>query len=557
MEAFDSCGDPGSERCEGRVEASGALGRGRRAFDASAWDAAYAELTAADLELPLSPDDLERLAVSAQLVGRTEESVDLWVRAHHDWTRSGSDVRAARCAFWLALEFLLSGATARFGGWLTRARRLLGEDHSALGYDALLTALDTLFHGDAKAAYAGLDDVVRRSERGGDRDVVTLARLGRGQALIRLGQVAEGMVALDEVMVAVTINEVSPMVAGIAYCAVLLECQATLDVHRAREWTLALSRWCDRQPGLMHYRGQCLVHRSEVLQLQGAWSQALHEAQDACDRLAGQPTAGMAFYQLGEMHRLRGEHGPAEAAFQQASRLGRTPQPGLALLRLAQDDVAAAMTAIRAALAGASDPLGRSPTLGAYVEILLTAGDIRAARAAADELSTIANDTGSPMVEAIAAHAVGAVCLAEGDGEAARIALCAAWQIWRELDAPYGAARTRLLLALAHRRLGDESAAAMEFDAAIWVFRQLGADPDAEHALGLAQPPSLDAVGPLSAREREVLTLVAAGHTNREIATDLFISEHTVRRHLQNIFVKIDVPSRAAATAYALRHGLI
>ncbi len=541
------------------MDTSGSLDRGRKAFEASAWASAYAELTAADVEAPLGPDDLERLAVSAYLIGEEDVSADLWVRAYHEWMESGSDAHAARCAFWLAIGFLLSGAAARYGGWLTRMRRLLDDgdpERAELGYVVVLTALEGMFRGDPEA-YLGFEDAIRRGERTGDSDVVALARLGRGQALVRQGRTAEGMAALDEVMVTVTVGEVSPILAGLAYCAVLLECQATLDVWRAREWTVALSRWCERQPDLVPYRGQCLVHRSEVLQLQGAWPEALREAHEACDRLTGRPAAGLAFYQLGEMHRLRGEHGPAEDAFRQASRSGRVPQPGQALLLLAQGEVTGAATVLRAALDDADSATSRSHLLGAYVEILLAADDVPAARSAADELSVIAADADTAFLHAVSAQATGAVCLGEGDAEAARLALRTAWQAWQALDAPYGAARTRVLLALADRGLGDEESAAMELDAAAWVFRRLGAEPAAERTERLAQSTAASAAGQLSGREREVLALVAAGRTNRQIAGELLISEHTVRRHLQNIFVKIDVPSRAAATAYALRHRLI
>jgi DNA-binding NarL/FixJ family response regulator len=537
-----------------------ALDRGRESFHRRAWADAYSQFSAADREAPLGLPDLELLAASAYLAGDDAASTDAWVRAHQECIQTGDPARAVRCAFWLVLGLVLRGEAAPAGGWLARAQRLAADVEGSVEEACLLlgSAVQLMFAGDPQEAHALYSRAAEIGVRFGDPDVATLARLGEGQTAIMLGRTADGLTLLDEAMVAVAADETSATMTGLVYCAVIETCQEMFDVRRAREWTAALSQWCVSQPELVPYRGQCLVHRAEILQLQGDWPDAIDDAQRACERLAEppHPALGRAFYRRGELHRLRGDYNAAERSYREASRHGQSPHPGLAQLRLAQGQIDAAATTLRQPLNEARDQVTRSNLLGARVEIALAGNNVQTARTAADELARIAADFAAPLLNAVSDHAAGAVLLAEGDPAAALEALRRACTRFQELDAPYDAARVRVHIGLGYRALGDHDTAEMELDAARSVFERLGAAPDLARVEELTGSAASETAAGLTPREVEVLRLVATGKTNRAIAAELFLSEKTVARHVSNIFTKLGVSSRSAATAYAYQHDL-
>lgn len=506
----------------------------------------------------LGPEEHELLAVASGLTEHDQCEV-CWERAHVAWLELGDLRRAARCAFWLGM-FLVDRRrqVAPAMGWLQRGLRLVEEadlDCVERWMFQVPTAMQALSR-DPATAQSMFEEIADAGSRFSDAEVTALARLGLGQARIRLGDVPAGVTLLDEAMAAVLAGDTQPMAAGIIYCGVILECRRAFDVRRAREWTKALSDWCDRQQGLVPFLGQCLVHRSEVAQLGGDWSAAWDEAEAACDRLAdpgGDPLLGMALYQRAELRRLRGEFADAERDYRRAAELGRRAEPGLQLLQLATGNTYEAVTAIRRARADAHGRVQRARILAAFAEIMLAAGHATTARDAVDELSVLADEFTSPVLQATAAHWDAAVLLAEGDLEAALRATTRSEQLWQQVGAPYELACLRLLRADVCEQLEDTATAEVDRSTARSVLESLGATAVLP---GRAAGTGEGAPGGLSSREVEVLRLVARGLTNRQVADELVISEKTVARHLSNIFTKIDVSSRAAATAWAFTNGV-
>jgi DNA-binding CsgD family transcriptional regulator/tetratricopeptide (TPR) repeat protein len=550
------------------------LEKAREAYARQAWRAAREAYAALPQDAPLTLDDFERYAVAAHLLGEEPDSRDALTRGYRRARELRDVTRAARFAFYLGHGMMFTGESAQANGWFGRTRSLLadlGADCVEWGYVMIPVGVGQLAAGDAEAARETFRAAQAIGSRFADASLVAAAGHGHGRALLRLGHVGEGMAVLDEAMVAVAAGDVTPLLVGYIYCGVLEACQEVLDLPRAKEWTAVFSRWCEGQPDLVPYRGPCLVHRVEVMRLRGDWEDALEEARRACDWLslpASPEGPADAFYQLGELCRLRGQAAGAEEAYQRASRLGRTPQPGLALLWLARGQAEEAATAVRRALDESvpEGPLGdwdrmlqqarRAELLSAYVEILLALGDPAAARAGAVELADAAAVLDVLPLRALADRAEGSVLIAERQPRAALAPLRRSWSAWQRLEVPYEAARVRVLIGKACRALGDEQSAAMEFDAARWAFERLGAAPDLARLEEDAHAAGRRAPGGLTPREVEVLRLIAAGETNKGIAAALVISEHTVARHVQNMLQKLGFSSRAGLAAYAAQEGL-
>ena len=539
------------------VDARRALEQGRGAYASHDWQDAFDTLGRANRQQPLGPEDLELLARSAYMLGLDDEYRGALEQAYHAYHDAADALHAARCAWWIGHNLMFLGQSAPARGWFARGQRLLErEDRDSVerGYLLIPTLLERSGEGDFAAAHATAADVAEIGERFGDQDLVALALMEQGHALVRQGRTEEGLGLVDETMVAVTAGELSPVVAGIVYCNTIAFCRDVYELRRAREWTEALTRWCLQQPEMVAHKGLCLVHRAEIMTLGGAWRDALEEARRVGDQFTqgvlNQRALGHAAYRQAEVYRLQGQFDDAEAAFREASRFGHDPQPGLALMRLAQGRGDAAAAAIRRAVSETSLPLQRVALLPACVEILIATGNVSEARAACDELDAIASRQGSEALTALAAQAEGAVALAEDDARAALPSLRRAWQAWQELDAPYDAARARVLIAQACGGLGDEETATLELDSARDMFFRLGAAPDVARLEALTRTRGRRE-HELTERELEVLRLVARGRSNRQIASALVISERTVARHVQNIFAKLRVSSRAAASVFA------
>ncbi|MFC9693217.1 response regulator transcription factor [Kribbella sp. NPDC056951] len=531
------------------------LQRARSAFEQRDWAVAYDRLAALDGEL--GPEELLTLGTAAFLLGDTDACIRALQQGYRSQIDTGEVLGAVRFAFWLSLVLAMRGEGAVGNGWAARAERLLADqppDVVERGYLRIHDFFACLDHGDITGALAIGDEIAVVGRRHGDPDLLAQGLVCKGRMLMYTGQVTEGLALLDEAMVGVAVGELSPIFAGNVYCAMIEACQEVLDFARASSWTTALTRWCDSQPDLVPFTGQCAVHRGQILRLHAAYPEALAEFEDACRRYvaAGSAAAaGLALSERGDVLRIRGDYAAAEASYDEAAGYGHEPQPGRALLMIARGRVAGAVVAVRRLLAETVDPVHRSRLLAGSVEVLLAAEATAEAEAAAAELATIADSFGCTGLRASAAYCLGLV--AENPDQAARQARAAA-QLWGELHAPYEAARARVLLGRSMLSLGDEDAAATALTTACRTFTELGAAPARLEAQRLL---SRDSAGGLTGRELEVLRLVAIGNSNTEIARTLVLSDKTVARHLTNIFAKLDVPSRTAAVAYARDHDLL
>lgn len=545
----------------GRLESdASAIARGKAAYERRAWREAYEVWAPVERAGGLPVEEQQLLATAAALTGHDAEFLELLERLYQHHLAAGHSRRAARCGVWLVLRSFSLGESGRANGWLSRVRRLVEAEAGGCaeeGYLLVPSVHRALAAGDWSGAVDAAARAVNIGVRFGDLDLTALGRNLQGGALLRQGQVAAGLELLDEAMLSASSGELSPIITGLVYCSAIRWCHDVYALGRAREWTQVLASWCDEQPELVTFSDICLAHRAEVLQLCGDWPGALEQARRVAERFGpGRDPVGSAdaSYQTAEIHRLRGELELAEAAYARVSALGGEPQPGLALLRLQQGRREQAASGLRAALLGSSNPLRRVRLLPVLVELALELADASGARAACEELEATAARYGTEALEALATAARAAVLLAEGNAASAVEPLRRAFAIWHGLGAAHASARVRLQLARAYRELGDADGARLELAHARETFERLGATPDLQRA----QPrePAEDREG-LTRRELEVLRWVAAGKTNRAIAQQLGLSEKTVDRHVSNIFTKLDVSSRAAATAYAYQKRLL
>lgn len=534
--------------------------RGRECYARRAWSEAYRAFAHADRQAPLPIEDLERLAASAYLVGHDTEFQRLHERLHRLHCESGNRAAAARSAFWLALTMLFRGEAGQANAWIARGQQQIESlDCVDRGYLLLPLVEQQLRAGNAAGSNTLASEAAALGQRFSDADLTSLARHLQGRALIQQGQILSGLGHLDEAMLTVVAGELSPICTGLLYCSVLEACRQVYALGRAQEWTAAFSRMCEQHPEMVAFTDTCLVHRAEIMQFRGAWPDAMAEAARACTRYtqSDRKPPAAALYQQGEIHRLRGEFARAEEAYRAASEGGCDPQPGLALLRLAQGRLDSASAALKRLLCATTDPLRRASLLPAYLEVMLAVGDTQAAGSACDELRELAESFDTDVLRGAVAQARGAMALAGKDVPAALDPLRRAFEIWVQLDAPYDAARVRVLIGRACSALGDDDGAHLEFSAAKSAFERLGARADLARLSTEETSRTAERDHPLTARELDVLRLISTGNTNKAIAAQLRVSGRTIDRHVGNILRKLDVPSRAAATAYAYDHKLL
>lgn len=538
------------------------LSAARAAYRRNEWADATELFLRADVEGGLDAEDLEALVWAAGIAAHDSEMLAALERLYSYYKARGDHENCARAAFWCGLRNMMIGEVGLGSGWLQRAGRHVAEtpQHCVQrGYLILPEVFICRAKGDYEAAIAAADRALGIGEKAGDDDLVALAGSLKGGVLFRLGRIEEGYGPIDEAMLLASGHRLSPLVTGVVYCEIVASCCRVLEMVRAREWTAILDAWCRRNPQARAFNGVCQVHRAEVLQLEGNWPEAFAEAERAGQGLKGtteQTAMATAAYRRAEILRLRGRFPEAEAEYRRAGEIGLDPQPGLALLRLAQGRSSEAAAMILRALDTASDLPRKTALLPAGVEICIASNDLTACETLCDELSAIAAHFGTEILARVADQACGALALARGDAAGAVAALARARRFWSEFSAPYLVARLRLEIARGCAELGDREGAAMEMEAAERIFLDLGAEPDLARLRDL-RGDRQRGHGDLTPREREVLTLMAEGRSNRRIADELGVSPKTVNRHVENIFDKLGASSRAAAVAKGMKRGAI
>lgn len=535
--------------------------RAREAYERRDWLTAFEALDEASPEVG---DDFDRLGAAALLVGRKNDCVTAYQRAFGAHLEAGEPMAAVRSAFFLGYQLISTWEPAVAAGWRARAGRLVDEARAAgaadvveQGYLLILDLLAQVGQGAWEEAAGTAAAITGYGRRFADPNLLAMGLASEGRLATRSGKVQHGLGLLDEAMVLLTATETSPIISGDVYCLMIEACQDLSDFDRAAQWTSTLTSFCESQPGLVAFTGQCSLHRGQIMRVRGAFAPALEEFRAAIARYlaAGTaPPAGIAYAEVGNVLRIQGEYAAADAAFAEAVVLGFDPQPGLALLWHARGREADALAAVRRLTGEPRDPVGRTQVLPGAIAVLLAAGEVEEAGALVAELSATAEEIGCDALQAMAAFASGTHLMATGQPVTAAPVLRQAGRTWAALSSPYEAARCRLELGRALLAVGDAGSAAGEIAAARTAFADLGAVPDERDAAALGDP---SPPGGLTARETEVLRLVAAGRTNPEIAAMLVLSEKTVARHLSNIFGKLEVRTRTAAAAYAFEHHLL
>ncbi len=542
------------------MDVIGDLQQAREAYERREWVSAFRALSDLD-DTTLQAADFSALATTAYLLGRYNDSIQAFQRAYRASLDAGDRPGAVRAACALTMTLRQTGELAVANGWHARATRILDElggDIVERGYVCESEMMGHIANGDLAAAFPLAPLITDYGRRFDEPDLFAVGLHSEGRLLLYSGRVADGLQRMDEAMVGVMAGEVGPVAAGHVYCSTIEACQEVSDLRRAGEWTHALTTWCDAQPGLVAFTGQCATHRGQLLRLHGAYASALEELDGAVARYldaGSDPALGLAHYERAEVYRVRGEYAAAESAYDAAAESGHSAQPGRALLWLAQGRVDAAAIVIRRLLGEVQDPVQRSQILAAAIEVLMGAGDVESSTRLSEELCLIGEAFGSTALQAAGLYAVASTELARGAGESAFRAAGRATQAWSQVDSPYESARSRVLVGRALRLLGDEASALADLAAARRSFADLGAVPAREQTTALmGEEPAPSGLTP---RELEVLRLVASGRSNAQIAGELVLSEKTVARHLSSIFTKLDVHSRTAAAAYAYEQSLI
>jgi DNA-binding CsgD family transcriptional regulator len=502
---------------------------------------------------------LDALADAAWWLGRLDECIAAREGAYVRFDDLQDRRRAGQCAVWLYEHYCFKARPAIAGGWLRRARRSLENEQESEEYGALRLREAESAHGsgDLRAGADAAREVVELARRLRSLDLEAEALQTLGRVLIDDGDPAEGLATLDEAMLFAIEGRLRPYSTGKVYCSLISACEALGDIRRAAEWSEATSRWAQRHPFAV-FPGLCRVHVASSLRSRGEWNRAEDEAVRACAELVtlNVSNAAAGYAEIGEIRRRIGDLEGAEDAFREAAQLSGQPQPGLALLRLAQRNVDAAVGIITRALDEITwDRLGRARLLPAKAQIAIAAGDVDGAAIALDELESIASDFASPALTAAALTTRGRVELASHNRSACATLRRAA-ERWQELGVPHEVATARMLQGAACRDADDSDGAAAAFESAGALFEQLGAALDLRSLRDFTARATVLPAN-LTAREVEVLQLVAAGMTNRQIAVRMFLSEKTIARHLSNIFAKTNVSTRSAATAFAFAHDLV